>query len=194
MLNYVDQIICADGGIRHSIKLSRIPNIVIGDFDSTSIEEKKYIDENNIPTKKFKKDKNNSDLALAVDFAIDAGATNIIIFGALGNRWDHSVGNLLLPQQNKYSGIDFEYWENGEHFYFIHDVLTLNIEPKTNISLFPLSNCENISTNGLIYPLINENLPLGTTRGLSNIATQNNIRISIGDGLLLCIIGSTDHI
>jgi len=192
LLNEDDILIGVDGGTRHLRLLSIEPSIIIGDLDSASKDDINYINSKNIRLIKHNPDKDYSDLELAVNYAIEIGCGDVIIFGALGNRWDHSIGNLLLPLNYDSNKIRIRMWEAGEYFYFIRDNLTLDIPIGTNVSLFPLNNCKDITTTGLKYPLKNENLSIGTTRGLSNLATEINIQITLNGGTLLCIIGSED--
>jgi thiamine pyrophosphokinase len=192
LINHGDFIIAADGGVGHITTLSMLPNIIIGDLDSTSEKDLCAIEEHNIPKLKFSQDKDQSDLELAIQHAIKIGCEEIIIFGALGNRWDHSIGNLLLPIQAEFKNTNIQLWENNEFFYFIKDSFSLEIPINTNVSLFPLLNCENITTTGLKFPLINEPLEMGSPRGLSNISVRKIIQITIDGGLLLCIVGSSD--
>jgi len=65
-----DYILCADGGARHALALDLIPNLVIGDMDSIDSAEWKRLEVKNIPIEFFPRDKNETDLELAINKAI----------------------------------------------------------------------------------------------------------------------------
>ena len=45
-----------------------------------------------------------------------------------------------------------------------------------------------VSTQDLEYPLDQENLAFGSTRGVSNVLLADQVVISLREGLLLCIL------
>ncbi|NMA95662.1 MAG: thiamine diphosphokinase, partial [Clostridiales bacterium] len=90
LIGDVDYIICADGGVRHCSEMGLVPNFIIGDMDSAPAEliagyKKAGIDIEIVPT-----EKDDTDTQLAVDKAIEMWPEEIILVGALGDRWDHS--------------------------------------------------------------------------------------------------------
>jgi thiamine pyrophosphokinase len=84
-----DKIICADSGLKHTMKMGIIPDIIIGDFDSYSGTLPDYAEIiRSVP------EKDDTDTMLAVRTAISQGADRIKIYGALGGRFDHTVANI----------------------------------------------------------------------------------------------------
>src|SRR5207237_3871292 len=62
-----------------------------------------------IPVAQYPAKKDESDLELAVAQAIAAGATEIVLLGALGGaRLDHETANLLLLGDPGYDGVRLE--------------------------------------------------------------------------------------
>jgi thiamine pyrophosphokinase len=60
--------------------------------------------------------------------------------------------------------------------------------PGDLVSLFPVdATVEDITTEGLRYPLRGESLTLGPSRGLSNELTGQTARVTIGRGRLLVV-------
>jgi thiamine pyrophosphokinase len=61
-------------------------------------------------------------------------------------------------------------------------------EPQEMISLLPLgADVGGVLTHGLLYPLREESLTFGDTRGVSNEATQREVRVSLQQGTLLIV-------
>ena len=87
------------GGLNHAARLGLDPAIIVGDFDSAdpaplaaarAAPDRYTIEQYQHETKL------ETDTELAVLAALDCGATRLIITGALGGRWDHSLANVFL--------------------------------------------------------------------------------------------------
>ena len=89
--------IAADSGIHTAEKLNIKPDIMIGDFDSFDLTKSKYYFNNsdNIKIIKYPAEKDDTDLMLAVKYALGLGYKNIAIIGGLGGRIDHTLVNIF---------------------------------------------------------------------------------------------------
>lgn len=191
-----DQVIAADGGAVNCLQCGISPHVVIGDFDS--IPASVLISLHNTPAQMIHHPayKDETDLELAVQFAIKNNCEEIIIFSALGGRWDMSLANLLLlstPYQQANSQyrytikiIDGEL----ESFFLPPRQKTLIIGQRGDIvSLIPLyQDVGDVTTGDLVYPLKNETLFFGSTRGISNVMAAETATVEYRDGLLLCML------
>src|SRR5690554_5729146 len=74
-------IICADGGVNHLKKLEILPNTIIGDLDSTSINDLKYYKNHNIEILKYPSKKDETDTQLAIQYAMSLPITEIVLLG-----------------------------------------------------------------------------------------------------------------
>ncbi len=84
-------IIAADGGLDHLNKLGIVPNVVLGDFDSFVTEKP------NSSFVQYPKEKDYTDMFIAVQYGYDKGFRDFVIYGGLGGkRFDHSIANLQL--------------------------------------------------------------------------------------------------
>ncbi|MDY6846992.1 MAG: thiamine diphosphokinase, partial [Chloroflexota bacterium] len=76
--------------------------------------------------------------------------------------------------------------------FLIREHATLSGEPGQLVSLVPINGpVEGIITDGLKFPLNNETLYPDQTRGISNRLADSIARITIKNGLLLCIHKTT---
>ncbi|MBT7483683.1 thiamine diphosphokinase, partial [Candidatus Peregrinibacteria bacterium] len=91
-----DFIIAADGGTRHALTLGLLPSVVIGDLDSLDSVNWHVLDENRVEIIEYPQDKDETDLELALAYAIDSGYKQIRLIAALGGRLDQTLGNLSL--------------------------------------------------------------------------------------------------
>ncbi len=92
-----DYLVAADGGALALERWKLPPYLIVGDMDSLGDAGVERFARQGIAVAKFSAAKDESDLELAVAQAIAAGATEIVLLGALGGeRLDHETANLLL--------------------------------------------------------------------------------------------------
>lgn len=174
-------LICADKGYDHAVQMNLIPNYVIGDMDSVT----QSIDK--VPIQKFPTKKDQTDTELAIDAALKEGCTEIVLLGASGTRLDHTIANILLLKRLEKANICAQLIDEHNRM----RVITHKTEWFANrgdvLSLIPLNNSTGITTQGLAYPLNNESLNVGSTRGISNYFLSNYATIDLKTGSLLVI-------
>jgi len=185
-LQGVAHVVACDGGLRHAQAMGIWPDVVIGDLDSAPPAYLSACKLKGIPVHVYPTKKDDTDLALAMTYAIDKPASSIIILGALGGRVDHLVANFHVLAMA--TGIPAEIWDKNTSVQLVHDKLCLQKEDYQTLSLIPLSTeVAGITTQGLAYPLCGETLRLGVVRGVSNYFTAEEAEIVIESGALLAI-------
>lgn len=191
MSEYVDKedfIICADGGVEYALKAGYVPDIVIGDLDSISKESESKLKGQKVEFVKHPKDKDESDGELVISYAVDQGFKKIIIFGLLGRRIDHIVSNMFLPAVFQREYVDIRFVEGNQEIFIISKPVEIKGKVGDRLSLIPiLGDVEGVSTEGLEFPLKNETLKFGLSRGISNVFTQNAASIKLSKGSLLAV-------
>ena len=190
-----DLLIAADGGARHCQRLGITPDLIIGDLDSLTAEERRIWEQAGVRIIKYPADKDETDLELALLHALETGCTEALVLGGLGKRWDQTLANLLLPSYANLAGLVISFWDAGTWFYLISDQQTIRAPKGTTISLLPIGgDAHGITTTGLTYPLENETLYTGVTRGVSNALLGEQATITLTSGRLLCIILPTSNL
>ncbi|MDR5658314.1 thiamine diphosphokinase [Serpentinicella sp. ANB-PHB4] len=185
-----DYIICADGAVEHLRKINYLPDILVGDFDSISKDDMKWIVDNNTPYKQFPKQKDYTDTELALNDALKLKPSEIAFYGSIGSRFDHSLGNVYLLIKgldknvpSKIIGDDFEI-----HIVNKSKMLYISGEEKEILSLIPITTrVEGVTSEGLLYKLDNDTLIRGSSRSISNEFKGGLVKISVEEGLLLAI-------
>ncbi|NLX70391.1 MAG: thiamine diphosphokinase [Clostridiales bacterium] len=191
VLPAADYVICADGGLRHAKELGLVPDLILGDFDSLAhgvLEEYRTA---GVPIRKYPQDKDKTDTQIAVDIAIDMGATHVYLLGAFGSRWDHSYANMMMLYRLAKRNI--EAWILDAHNIVMvsNGVVRIKGQAGQFISLLPLGeDVHIISTQGLKYPIIDKWLPLDFPYGISNVFVQPYAEIQIGEGWLIIVKAS----
>jgi thiamine transport system substrate-binding protein len=189
-----DLLIAADGGLRHCRALGLTPQVLIGDFDSISSQEVTELEAAGIEVIRHPAQKDYTDLELALQHSQALGAHEILVLAALGERWDQTLANLLLPAAGPLQGTRITLLDGAQEIHLLDArqcpaALELRGEPGDTVSLIPLTgDAEGIRTTGLEYPLESETLSFGKTRGVSNSLIKREASIILRQGLLACIV------
>jgi thiamine pyrophosphokinase len=184
-----DFIICVNGGSSHALAIGVRPDLLIGDLDSLPDQDRKNIMNANPELIEYPTEKDKSDLEIALNYALEMNPARIIIFGALGGkRADHAFINpplLALALRKNIPAIMID----EIHEISLHDKSFI-VDGKCGdiLSLFALSEAvRSIRTEGLKYPLNNEEFFFPSTRGLSNELTGSRASVNFSSGLLLTV-------
>ncbi len=155
----------------------------IGDFDSVDEEGKNRMRAFSDEIIALNPIKDVSDAEAAIDEAIRRGYTEIVLWGSLGGRFDHTLVNLKLAQRHtclRLLDAQNEVYTLNEGEYEVVE------DDKPYISFFALTESE-LSLVGFKYPLDKAIFTPDTTLGLSNQLTAKKARISVHEGKLLVI-------
>ncbi len=181
-------IIAADGGARHVVGLSRFPDVVIGDFDSITEDVRQHLGRHEIEIVQAPAAKDETDLELALLYAIEHYDLPITVLAGLGGRLDQMFANLLLLMHPRLMGRDISFMTEHQRTWIIEQACAISGSPGDKVSLIPLGGDVYVkSTSGLRWPLENERLLFGPARGVSNEMTGDVAYVSIAQGHLLCV-------
>jgi len=184
-----DLIIAADGGSQHCRALGLSPDVIIGDLDSLERGARADWEAQGVHLISHLPEKDQTDFELALLHAKSTGVENITVFGALGRRWDHSFANLLLAAQSQFDGFKILFLHGEQRLLVIKGRSSPDARIGERISLLPLGgDAKLVSTRGLKYPLKDETLFFGSSRGVSNVVVDDKLEIIVPDGILLCVI------
>ncbi len=183
-------VIAADGGARHCPALKLRPHVIIGDLDSLSAGEAAKFEQAGVEIIRHPAAKDETDLELALAHAVARGATEIMLLGALGGRWDMTFANLLLLAAPTYAGIRLRLLEGAQEMHILRggERLTLRGTAGDTVSVIPLrGDAEGITYQGLSWPLENARLIFSAPRGVSNTMTGDSANIALQKGIVLCV-------
>lgn len=187
-LEEYDYIICADGGIRHSSAMGMVPDLIVGDLDSASSSMLEKYKDMGVPAQRFPTEKDATDTQIAVDSAMEMGADEIVLVGALGGRWDHSYANVMLLYRMATRGISGCVMDAKNKITISNKVLEFSGEKGQLLSLLPFGGPVHImSTCGLKYPIRDKILTMDYPIGVSNEFIGESVKITIKEGWLLAI-------
>jgi len=193
----VGLVIAADGGARHAARLGVVIDVWVGDGDSIDVDDMAALLAASVPIERASPQKDESDTELAVRAALRRGARGVVIIGGLGGpRIDHTLANIGLLAMVELAGAPAALIDARSRITLIRapDAAGAPVHRALSgrtgdlVSLLPMGpGVVGVTTAGLVYPLIDEPLPEGPTRGLSNVRASPDASVSLGAGLLLVV-------
>lgn len=181
--------VAADGGARNARqRLGLAPQVVVGDLDSLDEQTRAWCEQSAAEMVRHPRAKIETDLELALDLALARGATEVIILGAQGGRFDHMLANVLLLVKAGRARVHTRIAGDGFDAFIVWEHISLRGSTGDIVSLIPLAaQADGIITQGLQYPLRHETLFLGSPRGVSNVMTAARAEVTLTGGLLLVV-------
>lgn len=180
-----DFIIAADGGA-DTLKLHGIkPHLLLGDMDSVRQHPK------GVARLRFPKQKDDTDLALAVRLAAARGYRRVKLYGALGGRMDHSLANLQLLADCAQQGVRAALVDPSLTALSVHNgrLCLPPIRKGATVSIFSWANLsQGVSLKGLFYPLRHATLTNTLPLGISNQGMGKPVSILAEEGTLIVMI------
>jgi thiamine pyrophosphokinase len=165
-----------------------VPDVLLGDFDSLPPQKLATAIEIVPELSTYPTEKDQTDSELAVAYALEHGASEVVLVGGWGRRPDHALANvLLLARLQEGGGAGFLLNEESR-IYLVGASLHLQGVPEQIFSLLPLSPCHGVSVEGGYYPLRQACLRPGETRGISNRFLGGEVTVRVESGLLVAIL------
>jgi thiamine pyrophosphokinase len=182
-------VIAVDGGADIAARAGVDPDILIGDMDSVTPATRARLEARGTDVREVPAEKDQTDTELALEIAAQRGASEVWLAAALGGRVDHAVANLLLVFLARQLGVRLCLVDGLTEAYLVGGPFVLDARVGDLVSLIPLTPVvEGIKTIGLRYPLQDESLVRGTTRGVSNVVVATPAGLAaVGAGDLLLV-------
>lgn len=145
ILRKAKYIVCCDGAINNLSKTMIVPQAIVGDCDSLSIENNRRY--SGIIHRIG--DQETNDLTKAVMFCLEQGRKKITILGATGKREDHTIANVSLLCEYK-KDADVEMITDYGVFTAIDETSLFESYQGQQVSLFSIDQ-EDVTTHNLKY-------------------------------------------
>ena len=184
-LSSQDIVIAADGGYDYLEESGLRADFVVGDFDSVLSR--------NLPSDslRYPREKDDTDLMLAVKLGLSKGYTEFAIYGGLGGRLDHTIANLqILTYLSRNNAVGTLYEDTYAVRVITDGTISFGKELPENIpgnlcSVFSLSDISvNVTIQGLKCELSDANLTNSFPLGVSNEFTGKKAHIHVKKGTI----------
>lgn len=176
-------IIAADSGISHLKGFGVEPYIIMGDFDSCAVPS-----EYNCEIVRFKPEKDDTDLMIAVKKALSLGYDKIFLLGATGGRFDHTIASLqtleYICEHDAYGAI---FDENTAVYIQNVGKRSYNADKSCYFSVFSLTDESVVSIKGTKYELQDSAIIRSFPLGVSNEFAAEQAEITVSKGKVLII-------
>src|SRR5258708_21839455 len=167
-ISSVDMISGEDRGAATALQVGYPPNIVVDDFDSLDTPLLRELSERGSQVRKVAIEKDETDTELAMQVAIEQGATSITLLAALGAaRFDHTMANILLLAG--FDGVSIRIVDGPSTCWLVRGPGSSAIEGQVGdlVSLLPMTgDASGVRTTGFAFSFFSEEVFFcETTRG-----------------------------
>lgn len=187
-------VIAADSGAHLAAQFGLPLHLIVGDLDSIHPERLAEYRRAGVPVDQHPAAKDRTDLAIALDAALRFAPARVTLLGGHGGRLDHLLGNALVLAADTYRELTLTARIAAATITVVRDHRQLRGHTGDYVSLLPLQGAATgITTEGLRFPLADEDLPAGSTRGISNRFVTDRATVRVRGGVLLAVQpGSSD--
>ncbi|EXG80914.1 thiamine diphosphokinase [Cryptosporangium arvum] len=182
-------VVAADSGADGAHAIGLRVGLAIGDFDSASEGAAERVEAAGGRVERYPAAKDATDLELALDAALARRPGRIVVLGGAGGRFDHWLAVAFLLASPLYAGVAIQArWAEATVTVVRSSGTTLTGRPGDVLTLLPVHGpALGVRAEGVEWPLHDEDLAPGTTRGVSNVLTRTTARVSTREGVLLAV-------
>lgn len=183
--NAFNFVIAVDAGLKHLESIGRMPDLALGDFDSLG-----YIPKG-MRVARFSANKSRSDMDLALERARNMRYDEIFVYGALGDRLDHTLANLQVFAKYSEKGAIVNAIGVNEAATYITgpDTYEMPAQESGTISVLSMSDeAKGVFERGLKYELDDVTMSNRTSLGLSNEFIGEPVLIGVENGTIVIIV------
>lgn len=190
--------VAVDGGIELFHRFNACPDFFLGDMDSQKGQLSDFLEAKNIQI--FPREKDESDLHLALRYALNKGFKKFLILAALGRRLDHSFANLQLLTWLREKEAFALLLGEKESAFLLKDKERVRFSPKMKgiFSVFSVTEkVQNLQIKNAKYEtkenfVLYRHFPMGLSNEflsfpLKKVSQENACELSLDKGELLVI-------
>ena len=186
--------VAADSGLELAADLDLPVDHLVGDLDSVDPGLVVRAQRRGVTVHRHPADKDATDAELALDLVSDLAGPQqggrLTVLGRGGGRLDLLLADLLLmahPRLDRFS-VTAHFGAATVTVVAPHRPRSVHGSAGEQISLLAMGGpVTGVTTDGLRWPLVDADLPVGTTRGVSNELLGSQGRLTVSSGALLAI-------
>lgn len=189
LIEKADFVIGVDAGNVELLE-RRIPiDLAVGDFDTASRERVQELRSHGVPLEQLPTDKDVTDTDFAVTKALEKEPAEVLLLGAWGSRWDHTLANVALLERLLQAGVRGVMQSRYNRMQLARPgQLSVSKAHYTYLSLIAWGETvTGIHLSGFRFPLVDATLTRTSNLAISNEWTDEVGTIRHGEGKLLVI-------
>ena len=181
-----DLVIAADSGYDLALSQGSAVDVLIGDMDSITAETIP----DHVIVERHPTDKDQTDLALALERASAEQPARIVVVGGGGGRLDHEIATATLLTSSRWVDVAEIDWVTTRGWaYVVRGRRIIHGDIGATISLIPMGGAAlGVTTHGLHWDLSGAVLEHGTTHGVSNVFESPIVDIKVNEGCVLVVV------
>lgn len=199
-------VVAVDGGLPRLLAQKIIPDLVLGDFDSLDSRFQPVLEQFGAshPDRLLRLpcEKDDTDTIYAARMCLQRGCTELLFYGALGGRLDHTFANLQTLTWLKKQGADgYLIGKTTMAAVLSKETVFLPADYEGTFSLFALDGqVTGVTLKGMKYPLAEVTMTNSFPIGVSNEVNRETVRgtdcgrasVTIGSGMALMILEKSE--
>ncbi len=180
-----DLFIAADAGIEVFLKRNEVPDVWIGDFDSSKNRDEYVTNEKIV----LPKEKNDTDMLAAIRLGLLRGYQEFHILGGTGKRPEHTLANIqCLRFLRNHQARGFMYGDDRVYTVIKNEKVRVKRHEQDFFSLFAMNEeAIGVTLEGFKYPLnqatVRNDFPIGVSNEF--VAKYGQIDVKQGELLLV---------
>jgi len=183
-----DVVVAADGGLERALAIGLRPDVVVGDLDSVDATRLSEAERDGVEVVRYPAAKDATDLELALDHARGLGAGRVVVVASGGGRLDHLLASCLGLAAPALGETIVDAHVGDALVHVVRGTRRLRGVVGETLTLLAVNgDAQGVRTSGLLYPLAGETLEAGSSRGVSNVLTSEEVEIAVERGVVLAI-------
>jgi thiamine pyrophosphokinase len=186
-------VIAADSGLDHAVEAGLAPTMLVGDLDSISPRGRMWAYAHEVEIREVSADKDQTDTELALACALEVpGAQYLTVLGGMGDRLDHLLGTLLAlghPSLGELLEISVSIGSTRCAVVHHHRNRILKLGEGRTFSVLALHGpVDSVTVRGAKWELSSDALMGTESRGVSNVAEDDTVRIGVLRGVATVVV------
>jgi thiamine pyrophosphokinase len=189
LLEAADHVVAADAAGEWCVRIGRVPDLVVGDFDSALPGAAERLERLGATVARYAADKDRTDLELAVELARSTFGTPLTLTAAFSARVDHTLASFGALLQ---AGMGAHAVEPGwrSHVCLPSQRVRFDADPGTLVSLLAPAGADGVCASGVRWPLASARLEALSGLGVSNVALGGPVEVAVARGTVFVFVGT----
>lgn len=181
-----DRIIAADSGMRHVARMGLKADVLLGDLDS--IDEALLDGCKDVRIIRANPEKDDTDTKMALSEAFAGGASDILVIGGIGSRFDHTYSNVLLLKEGLDRNVRIRLFNEHNEIELHGKSFELCGMKEKTVSFYSMFSDTAVTLKGFHYPLDRYLLKTSSPLGVSNVIEENRAEVIFEEGCIMSVI------
>jgi len=184
-----DDVIAADSGAVEALRHGYRVDLLVGDLDSVPPDVVEEVRRAGGVVEQHPVGKDATDLALAIERAVERGAGRVTVVGGHGGRLDHLVANVALLASEAHRDVEIVARMGPATLVVLRGAQPLHGRVGEVVTLLSFGGPARVRcTEGLLFPLEEATLTPGSSRGVSNQLTATVATVVVDAGVVVAIL------